>query len=201
MTTVRGNQVRLRLPPKAAPAVGRPEGADASMNQSREAHLAARPLHSPEGASELDRYPRPPKAGVRTPSAWGQGPEVGPGAPHRPVGGQGCGACQRSSTRRRRVPPPATAGGRPARCPGRPSSTNDCTAGPARWRGAGHSRLTAGHRCPGCTTGARAIPVASTPGETSHAGNCQERTWPAGCHGAGAGRRARRLGRVGGPGG
>jgi hypothetical protein len=50
IATLRGCQVRLRLPPQAAPAEGRPEGADAPMNQSREAHLAAWPLHSPEGA-------------------------------------------------------------------------------------------------------------------------------------------------------
>jgi hypothetical protein len=50
MTTVRGNQVRLRLPPKAALAEGQPKGAAAPMNQSREAHHPARPLHSPEGA-------------------------------------------------------------------------------------------------------------------------------------------------------
>jgi hypothetical protein len=49
-TALRGNQDRLRLPPKAAPAEGRPKGADAPMNQSREAHLAAWPLHSPHGA-------------------------------------------------------------------------------------------------------------------------------------------------------
>jgi hypothetical protein len=48
-TTVGSNQVRLRLPPKAARTVGPPNGADAPMNQSREALLAAWPLHSPEG--------------------------------------------------------------------------------------------------------------------------------------------------------
>jgi hypothetical protein len=32
-----------------APAKGRPEGAAVPMDQSREALLAARPLHSPEG--------------------------------------------------------------------------------------------------------------------------------------------------------
>jgi hypothetical protein len=41
---------QAEMPPKAAPAEGRPKGADAPMNQSREAHLAAWPLHSPEGA-------------------------------------------------------------------------------------------------------------------------------------------------------
>jgi hypothetical protein len=49
-TTLRGRQVRLRLPPKAATAEGRPQGADAPLNQSREAHHTARPHHSPEGA-------------------------------------------------------------------------------------------------------------------------------------------------------
>jgi hypothetical protein len=38
------------MPPKAAPAAGRPKGPDAPMHQSREAHHAARPLHSPEEA-------------------------------------------------------------------------------------------------------------------------------------------------------
>jgi hypothetical protein len=47
-TTPRGNQVGM--PPKMAPAEGPLEGADAPMNQSREAHDTARPLHSPEGA-------------------------------------------------------------------------------------------------------------------------------------------------------
>jgi hypothetical protein len=46
--TLSGNQVRHEMPPKAAPAVGQPKGADAPMNQSREAHHPARPHHSPE---------------------------------------------------------------------------------------------------------------------------------------------------------
>ena len=37
------------MPPQAAQAEGLPKGADAPMNQSREAHHPARPLHSPEG--------------------------------------------------------------------------------------------------------------------------------------------------------
>jgi hypothetical protein len=44
---MRGNQQEFGLPPKAAPAEGRPEGADAPLHQSREAHLAARPFHAP----------------------------------------------------------------------------------------------------------------------------------------------------------
>jgi hypothetical protein len=39
----------FRLPPEAARTAGPPEGADAPLNQSREAHRSARPLHSPEG--------------------------------------------------------------------------------------------------------------------------------------------------------
>jgi hypothetical protein len=38
------------MPPQAAPAEGRPKGADAPMNQSREAHHPARPRYPPEEA-------------------------------------------------------------------------------------------------------------------------------------------------------
>src|SRR4029453_7425575 len=44
------NGVRLSLPPPAAPGQGPAQGADAPMHQSREAPLAARPLHSPRGS-------------------------------------------------------------------------------------------------------------------------------------------------------
>jgi len=107
-TTPSSNQGRLGLPPKAAPAEGRPESADAPMHQSREAHHPARPLHSPEGAYSprrsnhgrpcvrrpgnppataltnraVDRKPRP---GRHDPSA---GRERGHGT-HKPIG-QGC---------------------------------------------------------------------------------------------------------------
>src|SRR5512132_1160991 len=47
-TTLNSNQVRLRLPPEATRTVGPPRGAATLLKQSREAHLAARPLH-PEG--------------------------------------------------------------------------------------------------------------------------------------------------------
>jgi hypothetical protein len=47
--TLRGNQVRLRLPPQAARTVGPPGDAGAPMNQSREADYAAWLLHSPRG--------------------------------------------------------------------------------------------------------------------------------------------------------
>jgi hypothetical protein len=124
------------MPPKAAPAEGRPKGADAPMNQSREAHHTARPLHSPEGASR-PRFLRPtgPTRGMTSgnpASRWrggtrvaGVGSSVGfrvgssvggnrldHGGPGRDR--QGCGACQRSSTRRRRVLPlpPTVADGR-----------------------------------------------------------------------------------------
>jgi hypothetical protein len=39
------------MPPQAAPADGRPQGADAPINQSREADHTALPLHTPEWAS------------------------------------------------------------------------------------------------------------------------------------------------------
>jgi hypothetical protein len=49
--TLGGNQGRPGMPPQAAPAEGRPEGAAAPMHQSREAHHPARPLHSPEAVA------------------------------------------------------------------------------------------------------------------------------------------------------
>ena len=45
-----GNQVRLRLAPKAVRTAGPPRTPDRPMHQSREAHHSAWPLHSPEGA-------------------------------------------------------------------------------------------------------------------------------------------------------
>jgi hypothetical protein len=42
----------LRLPPQAARTEGPPKGADAPLNQSREAHHPAWPLHSPRGGHE-----------------------------------------------------------------------------------------------------------------------------------------------------
>jgi hypothetical protein len=49
LVTLRGSHGRLSLPPQVAPAEGLPEGVDAPLNQSREAHHPARSLHSPEG--------------------------------------------------------------------------------------------------------------------------------------------------------
>ena len=46
----------MRLPPKAARIEGPPEGADAPMNQSREAHHTAQPHHTPQGG-HVDGYP------------------------------------------------------------------------------------------------------------------------------------------------
>jgi hypothetical protein len=48
---LRGNQGRLGLPPEAARDRRSAKNADRPMHQSREAHLPARPLHSPEGGS------------------------------------------------------------------------------------------------------------------------------------------------------
>jgi hypothetical protein len=39
----------MRLPPKASRTEGPPRTRSRRINQSREAHRAARPLHSPEG--------------------------------------------------------------------------------------------------------------------------------------------------------
>ena len=46
--TLRGSKL-AEMPPKAARAEGPLKGAAAPLNQSREAHRSARPLHSPEG--------------------------------------------------------------------------------------------------------------------------------------------------------
>jgi hypothetical protein len=94
------------------------------------------------------------------------GNDVGSSRPGRGRPGrdrQGCGACQRSSTRRRRVPspPPTVAGTAWSRAvrQGRMAAP----WGVGRWRGAGHSSLTAGI-APRRTTGLRASRVASMPG-------------------------------------
>jgi hypothetical protein len=104
------------MPPKAAQAEGLPEGADAPINQSREAHLAARPLHSPEGGQSAALFAADwPPEGDLTSSNTGEwdrvGPAIGGGGNDRGVArgvsrpgpgpgeavarwaGQGCGAC------------------------------------------------------------------------------------------------------------
>src|SRR5215212_6868424 len=58
------HQIRLRLPREAAPAEGRPERADTPMNPSREAPLAARPLHSPREPQEALRSRAWPSRGT-----------------------------------------------------------------------------------------------------------------------------------------
>jgi hypothetical protein len=47
--TVGGEKVGIGLPPQAARTAGPPRTRPGRLNQSREAHLAARPLPSPEG--------------------------------------------------------------------------------------------------------------------------------------------------------
>jgi len=49
LTTLSGNQDRLEIAAKAERTERSVKIADAPMNQSREAHHPARPLHSPEG--------------------------------------------------------------------------------------------------------------------------------------------------------
>ena len=76
----------------------------------------------------------------------GRGPGVGPGEPRRPVRGQGCGACQRSSTRRRLVPNlPPTVAGAPWSRPGGQGRMSG-TPPPRRPSRCSHSSLAA---CPG----------------------------------------------------
>jgi hypothetical protein len=50
-TTRTGNQGRLEIAARAAPAEGMPRMRACCMDQLREAHHTARPLHSPEGAT------------------------------------------------------------------------------------------------------------------------------------------------------
>jgi hypothetical protein len=119
-TTVGSNQVRLRLPPKAARTVGPPNGADAPMNRLREAHRSAWPLHCPEGGMTSSDPASRQRGGTRV---AGVGTRVGTRVPTS-VGSralamavldwdrQGWGACQRSSMRRRRVHLLATDRGR-----------------------------------------------------------------------------------------
>jgi hypothetical protein len=54
--TLRGNQGRLGLSPEAARTERSAKNASAGMNQSREAHLAARPLHSPKEPCTRRRF-------------------------------------------------------------------------------------------------------------------------------------------------
>ena len=66
--TLGANRVRLRFPPQAAPA----QGANAPMDQSREAHFPARLLRSSEGAKHSQALPNrhrqvPLKAARRSP--------------------------------------------------------------------------------------------------------------------------------------
>ena len=90
--TVRGYQVGLEMPPKAAQAECLPEGADAPLNQSREAHLAARPLHSPEGGQSAAGFAAdwPPEGASSSSNAreWERvGPAIWGGGNARGVAG------------------------------------------------------------------------------------------------------------------
>jgi hypothetical protein len=79
-------------------------------------------------------------------------------------GRQGCGACQRSSTRRRRVLSPATDRGRHRVVPGRPSRTNGCAVGTCAVAGCRTFALDRRASRPASTTGLPASLVASKPG-------------------------------------
>jgi hypothetical protein len=89
---MRGIQGGLRLPPKAARAEGLPEGADAPIDQSREALLAARPLHSPEGGQSAAVFAAdwPPEGDLTSSNAakrGGVGPAIWGGGNARGITG------------------------------------------------------------------------------------------------------------------
>jgi hypothetical protein len=156
------------MPPKAAPAEGRPKGADAPMNQSREAHHSARPLHSPEGASPAAIRPPAGEGGTRV---AGVGSSVGFRVGVNALGHRGTGpgpAGLRSLPAQQHAPKarpsPATDCGRRGVVPGRPSSTNGCTAWTCAVAGCRTFALDGRASCPAGTTAPRAIRVASKPG-------------------------------------
>ena len=148
------------------------------MHQSREAHRSARPHHAPSKGDRPALMRSANEARGTHPQRVGNdvGVDVGNdvGSAGSPAGRvsrvarcveQGCGACQRSSTRRRRVPsPPPTVAGT-AWSPGRRSRANG-RAGRA-CATPGCRTLTFDRRAarPAGTTAPRASLVASTPGE------------------------------------
>jgi hypothetical protein len=74
-----GDAVGICMPPKAAQAEGLPEGAAAPMNQSREAHRSARPLHSPKGGQSAAGFAADwPPEGTLTSSNAGERGRVAP---------------------------------------------------------------------------------------------------------------------------
>jgi hypothetical protein len=187
-TTPRGNQSQAQTAAEGGAGRRSAKNAARPLNQSREAHLAAWPLHSPEGGQSAavfaadwpheGDWPAPMRAsgdgwgtplarvgisvGVRVGisvgiSVGGRRPDEGRVSWARRWAGQGCGACQRSSTRRRRVPPLTTTSGRPAWVPARLSSTNGCTASTYAVAGSRTFALDSRASCPSRTTRPRAI--------------------------------------------
>ncbi len=152
------------MPPKAARAAGRSKAA-APMNQSHEVHLAARPLHSPRGGRAPRRGAKSKGREVAPSLPWiGALPpcppaKMQPGSLH---GSTSYGASLGGHVTNR--PTGLTRGG--CLCPvaavKHEWALSRCRA---LRRGAGHSRLTAGHRRPTCTTIPGAIQLASMPGE------------------------------------
>jgi hypothetical protein len=172
----------LRLPPQAARAAGTP-GTRPGRWINR-AKRTTRPGRStPRRGASQPRFLRPtgptrghnqrerpfrPTRGTRVACV---GISVGAkGLDHRGTGPnrQGCGACQRSSTRRRRVPhlPPTVAGAAGSRAgrQGRMSGTPPPRRSPRR----PHSPLTAGHRAPSAPRAFRRAWWPACRGETSH---------------------------------
>ena len=176
----------LRLPPQAARTEGPPKSRPRRwINRAKRTARRGRSTEGGPASGDAAVQPargyagrvrrvrrRVPRRGPTTVAT------VGPGRDR-----QGCGACQRSSTRRRRVLILGSHGrrrhrARPAtRQAGGPSVPRQARMGaPLRRRhcqDAGHSRLTGRHRCPGCTAWAGRASWPAGRGETSHGLWCQ----------------------------
>jgi hypothetical protein len=154
------------------------------MNQSREAHLPAGPLHSPEGHHQGKRRSRPargyaggprrdqrrdPRREQRRVNRLGHG-GTGPGPP----GLRSLPAKQHAPKARphpRHRPWPARRGSRAGR-QGRMAAPRNLRGG----GGAGHSPLTAGQLAPPAPPLPGRAGWPASRGETSHPGNCQPGT-------------------------
>jgi hypothetical protein len=176
-TTLHGNQGRLRLPPSAARTEGPPRIADAPIDQSREAHHPAWPLHSPLGdvtwtdaGTRERRGTPPPRVGNDVGVDVGNDVGVKPPGP-RAARDRNDKAAELASEAARAEgaspPPPPTVAGEAWSRAGRQGRLST-PWGAARRRGAGHSPLTAGHRAPSAPRAFRRAWWPACRGETSH---------------------------------
>jgi hypothetical protein len=182
-TTLRGNQGRLEIAAGGGADRRSAKHADAPMDQSREAHRSARPLHAPRGgmtsgdpAARRRRGTRVARVGTRVPTSVGfdRLATLAPGP--EPAGLRSLPAKQHAPKAR---PPPATDRGR--RAGGWPGSRSNAIEACGRTRRLGGaafggrpiqqptspavpSRLTLGQWRRSCATSLRASLVASTPG-------------------------------------